>query len=88
MSQEIATADTSTSESTHEGPQESQIPGRTTLLPSLTSPTVLQGGVVGLGSTNDGVFANLAAKSETGEKIDDELPPVCRERYTVSDLDT
>jgi hypothetical protein len=31
--------------------------------------------VVGLGSTNDGVFANLAAKPEMGEKIDDELPP-------------
>jgi len=73
LSQEIATggADASTTESRHERPQEPQIPG---LLPSLPSSTMLQGRA-NFGSTNDGVFANLAAKPETGEKVEDELPP-------------
>jgi hypothetical protein len=37
---------------------------------------MLQGRAVSFGSTNDGVFANLAAKPEIpGEKVEDELPP-------------
>jgi Protein of unknown function (DUF2370) len=47
------------------------------MLPSLSS-AVPTGRVVGIGSTNDGVFANLAAKPERGEKIEDDLPPVRR----------
>lgn len=29
-------------------------------------------------SSNDGVFANLSAKPERGEKLEEEKPPVCR----------
>lgn len=32
-----------------------------------------------MGSTNDGVFANLNAKPERGEKNEEDLPPVCAE---------
>lgn len=28
-------------------------------------------------SSNDGVFANLSAKPERGEKLEEEKPPVC-----------
>lgn len=53
---------------------------RVTMLPAFNTPTPAPSGRVvggGNGSTNDGVFANLAAKPERGEKTEDQ-PPVCR----------
>jgi hypothetical protein len=47
---------------------------RTTHLPAFTPPTA--GRVYGSGSGADGVFANLSAKPEAGEKLE-EHPPVC-----------
>jgi hypothetical protein len=51
---------------------------RVTELPrtSLTPPAGTTGPVYGGGSASDGVFANLDAKPERGEKTD-EQPPVC-----------
>ena len=46
---------------------------RTTVLPSFLSSS---GASRSVSSSNDGVFANLAAKPERGEKNED-LPPVC-----------
>lgn len=46
---------------------------RTTVLPSFLSSSGASRSVT---SSNDGVFANLAAKPERGEKNED-LPPVC-----------
>lgn len=43
---------------------------RQTILPSFSTGSRV------ISSTNDGVFANLAAKPERGEKTED-LPPVC-----------
>jgi hypothetical protein len=43
------------------------------MLPTFTAPA--SGGSRQIASSNDGVFANLAAKPERGEKNDD-LPPV------------
>ena len=55
--------------------QRSPMPRRVTELPSFTStatrPRQPRGG-------NDGVFANLAAKPERGDNVD-EKPPVCSE---------
>ena len=48
---------------------------RPTQLPVFT-PTPTTGRVYGGGSGSDGVFANLSAKPETGEKTE-EHPPVC-----------
>ncbi|BDD55573.1 hypothetical protein MAP00_001073 [Monascus purpureus] len=45
-----------------------------TVLPTFSGSTAPSGRVIN--STNDGVFANLAAKPERGEKTED-LPPVC-----------
>jgi len=45
---------------------------RLTILPSFTPSSSAPGRVIG---SNDGVFANLAAKPERGEKNED-LPPV------------
>jgi hypothetical protein len=46
---------------------------RPTILPSFSTPSSGAGRVIS--SSNDGVFANLAAKPERGEKNED-LPPV------------
>lgn len=48
----------------------SGIQRRQTILPSFSTGSRV------ISSTNDGVFANLAAKPERGEKTED-LPPVC-----------
>lgn len=47
---------------------------RPTVFPSLSTPAGGPGRMIS--SSNDGVFANLAAKPERGEKNED-LPPVC-----------
>lgn len=47
---------------------------RVTALP--TFPTTTAGRVYGAGNQSDGVFANLSAKPEVGEKAE-EHPPVC-----------
>jgi hypothetical protein len=47
---------------------------RITAIPAFTPPT--GGRVYGSGAASDGVFANLSAKPERGEKIE-EHPPVC-----------
>lgn len=49
------------------------VPRRPTMLPSFTTPG--SGGSRSITASNDGVFANLAAKPERGEK-DEGLPPV------------
>lgn len=49
------------------------IPRRPTMLPNFTTPG--SGGSRSVAPSNDGVFANLAAKPERGEKNED-LPPV------------
>lgn len=57
--------------------QSQQHPGvqrRPTVFPSFNNPAAGPGRVIN--SSNDGVFANLAAKPERGEKNED-LPPVC-----------
>lgn len=56
-----------------EQPRTSPLPRRTTILPSFT--TTASGGSRSVAQSNDGVFANLAAKPERGEKNED-LPPV------------
>lgn len=55
--------------------QPSSTQRRTTILPSFTSPANSR--VIGTGSSNDGVFANLNAKPERAEKQEEDLPPVC-----------
>jgi hypothetical protein len=60
------------------GNQSLQSPQRhVRLVPSFASSTNPSGRVVGMGNLNDGVFANLNAKPERGEKTEDDLPPVC-----------
>lgn len=66
-----------------DGNRPAAIPRRVTELPAFLPPasdTIRR--VYGGGSTsvNDGVFANLSAKPEKGEKIEEEKPPVCAER--------
>lgn len=66
----------SSSEFRPDGEDESQARGilrRSTILPSFTAPG--PGGSRSVAASNDGVFANLAAKPERGEKNED-LPPV------------
>lgn len=58
-----------------DGERGPSIQRRVTMLPSFTTPTPAPSGRV-VRSANDGVFANLAAKPERGEKNED-LPPVC-----------
>ena len=48
---------------------------RSTYLPAF-APASTTGRVYGGGSGSDGVFANLSAKPERGEKVE-EHPPVC-----------
>lgn len=55
--------------------RDSALQRRTTEFPSLTGGAAAGPGRV-ISSSNDGVFANLAAKPERGEKNED-LPPVC-----------
>jgi hypothetical protein len=68
-SPEAAVADNTTTES----PRSSSTQRRGTLLPTFSSFATSR--AVGMGSSNDGVFANLNAKPERGEK-DEDLPPV------------
>jgi len=49
---------------------------RPTHLPVFAEPARANGRVYGGGSGSDGVFANLSAKPEAGEKTE-EHPPVC-----------
>ncbi|KAJ5570522.1 uncharacterized protein N7459_009952 [Penicillium hispanicum] len=69
------TAAPSSSEPRADGQDQPQTPGlsrRPTILPSFTTPR--SGGSRSVAASNDGVFANLAAKPERGEKNED-LPP-------------
>lgn len=52
---------------------------RVTMLPAFNASQPSGRVVGGNSSTNDGVFANLAAKPERGEKTEDQ-PPVCLSR--------
>ncbi|KAJ6189549.1 hypothetical protein N7519_004457 [Penicillium mononematosum] len=67
-------ATASSSESRGDSPDRTQSGPfrRPTMLPTFTAPA--SGGSRQIASSNDGVFANLAAKPERGEKNDD-LPP-------------
>lgn len=71
------TTTSSSSESRNDAQEPSRgapgIPRRQTMLPSFTTPG--SGGSRSVAPSNDGVFANLAAKPERGEKNED-LPPV------------
>ncbi|KAJ5597572.1 hypothetical protein N7537_007656 [Penicillium hordei] len=67
-----ATASSSESRVDVQDPTQPGLLRRPTILPSFTAPT--SGGSRQIASSNDGVFANLAAKPERGEKNDD-LPP-------------
>jgi hypothetical protein len=73
----VPTTAASSSESTDDAQEQSRgtprIPRRPTILPSFTAPG--PGGSRSVAPSNDGVFANLAAKPERGEKNED-LPPV------------
>lgn len=62
-------------ESTSTSAQPSSTQRRGTILPTFTTP--VNSRVVGTGSSNDGVFANLNAKPERAEKQEEDLPPVC-----------
>jgi hypothetical protein len=58
------------------GQQRPVLQRRYTQIPAFNQPTAASARVIrGAGTTNDGVFANLAAKPERGEK-DEDLPPV------------
>jgi hypothetical protein len=58
------------------GPQQPSIQRRVTMLPTFATMATTSSRVVGTGSSNDGVFANLNAKPERGEKQEEDLPPV------------
>ncbi|EEA24011.1 metal homeostatis protein bsd2 [Talaromyces marneffei ATCC 18224] len=60
-------------ESTSTSAQPSSTQRRGTILPTFTTP--VNSRVVGTGSSNDGVFANLNAKPERAEKQEEDLPP-------------
>lgn len=62
-------------ESNSASAQPSSTQRRSTILPTFTLPANSR--VVGTGSSNDGVFANLNAKPERAEKQQEDLPPVC-----------
>ncbi|KAG0159858.1 hypothetical protein PDIDSM_7385 [Penicillium digitatum] len=66
------TATASSSESSIDAEVQPGLLRRSTMLPNFTQPG--SGGSRQISSSNDGVFANLAAKPERGEKNDD-LPP-------------
>lgn len=76
VNRQAATAASSSSESRTESQDRtatSALARRPTILPSFTTPA--SGNSRAIASSNDGVFANLAAKPERGEKNED-LPPV------------
>ncbi|OKL63864.1 hypothetical protein UA08_00630 [Talaromyces atroroseus] len=60
-------------ESNAEDSQPSATQRRYTMLPTFSSPANSR--LVGTGSSNDGVFANLNAKPERAEKHQEDLPP-------------
>jgi len=67
----------------HDGTRPAVVQRRVTELPNFTPRTVPTTGATrrvyggGSASVNDGVFANLNAKPERGEKTEEEKPPVC-----------
>jgi len=62
-------------QSNENGPRHPIIQRRVTELPAFAPPVTGSGRVIGGGrSTNDGVFANMAAKPERGEKGEDHPP--------------
>ncbi|PYI02660.1 hypothetical protein BO78DRAFT_400373 [Aspergillus sclerotiicarbonarius CBS 121057] len=67
-----ASSSSSGSEQPSSDPRSRGMPRRQTILPSFSTPSSGAGRVIS--SANDGVFANLAAKPERGEKNED-LPP-------------
>ncbi|KAJ5770042.1 uncharacterized protein N7511_002093 [Penicillium nucicola] len=67
-----ASASSSDSRSDSQDPARAGILRRPTILPNFTTPS--PGGQRQIAPSNDGVFANLAAKPERGEKNED-LPP-------------
>jgi hypothetical protein len=69
----VTSPETAADNTTTESPQSSSTQRRGTLLPTFSSSAASF--TVGMGSSNDGVFANLNAKPERGEK-DEDLPPV------------
>jgi hypothetical protein len=75
---ENGSADSSSAQSAtqQDGERGPSIQRRVTLLPSFATPTTSGRVIGGIHQTNDGVFANLNAKPERGEKNED-LPPVC-----------
>ncbi len=64
------------------GTRPSAVPRRVTELPVFLPQTASVSGTTGRvygggsASVNDGVFANLSAKPERGEKVEEEKPPV------------
>lgn len=71
--EQISTQSTTTSETTRPPVTER----RTTHIPAFAPVPTITGRVYGGGSGSDGVFANLSAKPERGEKVE-EHPPVRR----------
>ena len=65
----------------NEASQPSSTERRVTVLPTFPSP--INPRLVGTGSSNDGVFANLNAKPERAEKQQEDLPPVCDLLYML-----
>lgn len=70
---EAAPSSAANNEPSSQRSQSSTLQRRPTILPSFSTPSSGAGRVIS--SSNDGVFANLAAKPERGEKNED-LPPV------------
>ncbi|KAL1980377.1 hypothetical protein VTN96DRAFT_4221 [Rasamsonia emersonii] len=68
-------ANASTSESRDDGSRNPQTQRRVTILPPFSPATTTSRRVMGGGTTNDGVFSNLNAKPERGEKVEEDLPP-------------
>ncbi|EED17676.1 metal homeostatis protein bsd2 [Talaromyces stipitatus ATCC 10500] len=65
------TTNNTSAESNAAAAQPSSTQRRATMLPTFTSNSR----VIGTGSSNDGVFANLNAKPERAEKQEEDLPP-------------
>jgi hypothetical protein len=76
--EQVNTQSTTTSET----PRPPIIERRVTHLPAFAPVQPTSGRVYGGGSGSDGVFANLSAKPETGEKVE-EHPPVSIEDFLL-----
>lgn len=75
------TTPSSPSQDSDDNPEQRSVQRRVTLLPTFATMATTSR-VVGAGSSNDGVFANLNAKPERGEKQEEDLPPVCMHEFT------